>query len=80
MEQTRIEHAPNGSVLTYITIAAAMVNYVHFLVLRRVALFKVAFPMSWASYFLSLLRHFIYGSISHVLGQLLPILVVSLLF
>ena len=27
MEQARIEHAPNGSLLTYITIADAMVNY-----------------------------------------------------
>ena len=26
MEQARIEHAPNGSLLTYITIADAMVN------------------------------------------------------
>ena len=28
MEQTRIEHAPNGSLLMYITIADAMVNNV----------------------------------------------------
>ena len=28
MEQARIEHAPNGSLLTYITIADAMVNYI----------------------------------------------------
>ena len=27
MEQARIEHAPNGSLLAYITIADAMVNY-----------------------------------------------------
>ena len=27
MDQARIEHAPNGSLLTYITIADAMVNY-----------------------------------------------------
>ena len=29
MEQTRIEHAPNGSLLTYITSADALVNKSH---------------------------------------------------
>ena len=28
MEQARIEHAPNGSLLTYITSASALVNYI----------------------------------------------------
>ena len=31
MEQARIEHAPNGSLLTYITIADAMVDKIVFL-------------------------------------------------
>ena len=40
MEQARIEHAPNGSLLTYITSADALVKYkVHKLVREQTTLF-----------------------------------------
>ena len=36
MEQARIEHAPNGSLLTYITSADALVNNVYVNILKHV--------------------------------------------
>ena len=46
MEQARIEQAPNGSLLTYITIADAMVNY------KKIAYNIIVFPeLKWPPFF-----------------------------
>ena len=52
MEQARIEHAPNGSLLTYITSADALVNYIYKMLINDLVfqLGCIWFTVNWPQY------------------------------